>query len=177
MECKGKIIWIDQLQSGVSASTGNVWAKQTFCIEHTVTGRYGTQICHKVATISGQDRIAAAQLRVGAEVSFWLDLDGYEHQGKWYSSVRAYNVRNISAEAAFAQMQNEQQAGTQYMQGQMQGQTQGYVHQGQTPIQGYAPQQVAQKYAQQAPQQVAQGYAPQYAPQGENDGAPFWSEE
>ncbi|MBQ7212428.1 MAG: DUF3127 domain-containing protein [Muribaculaceae bacterium] len=82
----GRIAKIGELQSGVS-KTGKQWVKKTLAIE----------------TIEQYPRVIAVDLFnekvdfnavVGEVVSADIDIDSREYNGKWYTSITAWNIYN-----------------------------------------------------------------------------------
>ena len=51
---------------------------------------------HKmVFSVFGADRIARFNVQVGQEVMVSFDIDAHEYQGRWFNSIRAYDVRLV----------------------------------------------------------------------------------
>ena len=95
MEVTGKVIAVLPLLSGVSARTGNQWAKQDFVIE--IPGQYPRRICFEVF---GQDRIDQFDVQMGEEITVSFDITATEYQGKWYNKLSAWQVVRGGAAAA-----------------------------------------------------------------------------
>jgi hypothetical protein len=87
MELTGKIIFVLPAKSGVSASTGNPWMIQSYVIE--VPGQYPKKC---VFDIFGEDRIKQFNIQSGEDVTIQFDIDAREYHGRWFNSVKAYNV-------------------------------------------------------------------------------------
>ena len=87
MELTGKIIFVLPAKSGVSASTGNPWMIQSYVIE--VPGQYPKKC---VFDIFGEDKIKQFNIQSGEDVTIQFDIDAREYQGRWFNSVKAYNV-------------------------------------------------------------------------------------
>ena len=88
MEIQGKIIAALPQRGGTSAR-GTEWKVQEFVLE-TV----GTQYPRKMAfEVFGEDRLQRFNIQVGQEVNVAFDIDAREYNGRWYNSVRAYDVR------------------------------------------------------------------------------------
>lgn len=97
MELQGKIIAALAERSGTSAR--GEWKAQDFVIEtHDAYPR------KMVFSVFGADRLARFNIQVGQEVSVSFDIDAHEYQGRWFNSVRAYDVRltNIAPSSGFA---------------------------------------------------------------------------
>lgn len=87
MELSGKVIAVLPAKSGVSARTGNNWMTQQYVIE--IPGQYPKKM---VFEVFGEDRIKQFNILVNAEITVQFDIDASEYNGKWYNSIRAYNV-------------------------------------------------------------------------------------
>ena len=48
-----------------------------------------------VFSVFGADRIARFNVQVGQEVMVSFDIDAHEYQGRWFNSIRAYDVRQV----------------------------------------------------------------------------------
>ena len=111
MESKGIIFKILPAVSGTSQRTGNPWMAQSFVLEVS-QGDHGQYKRKQVFEIFGEDRIKAAQLSEGLAVNVSFDLEAREHEGKWYNSARAWEVKHIvppQQGAAPVQQQRPQQ--------------------------------------------------------------------
>jgi len=87
MELSGKVIAVLPAKSGVSARTGNDWMTQQYVIE--IPGQYPKKM---VFEVFGEDRIKQFNILLNAEITVQFDIDASEYNGKWYNSIRAYNV-------------------------------------------------------------------------------------
>lgn len=85
MEIQGKIIAALPERSGVSAR--GEWKSQTYVIE--TQGQYPKKLAFDVF---GADRITQFNLQVGDIATVFFDFDAHEYNGRWFNSVRAYNV-------------------------------------------------------------------------------------
>lgn len=92
------------LQSGVSAKTGKQWQSQDFVIE--TFGVYPNSICFSMFN----DKIVTLSIDQRVRVSF--DPRSREFNGKWYTSLTAYDVETIGAEAMQQPQQEQQQQGS-----------------------------------------------------------------
>lgn len=86
MELIGKIVQVLPLQSGISKA-GNPWQKQEYILE-----TLGTQYPRKVCFDLFGDNVNKFPLQVGQEVTVSIDVESREFSGRWYTSVRAWNV-------------------------------------------------------------------------------------
>ena len=88
MDIQGKVIAVLPEKTGVSAK--GEWKVQEYVIEtHEAYP-------HKmVFSVFGADRIARFNVQVGQEVMVSFDIDAHEYQGRWFNSIRAYDVRQV----------------------------------------------------------------------------------
>ena len=93
MDIQGKVIAVLPEKTGVSAK--GEWKVQEYVIEtHEAYP-------HKmVFSVFGADRIARFNVQVGQEVMVSFDIDAHEYQGRWFNSIRAYDVRLVDPAAA-----------------------------------------------------------------------------
>ncbi len=92
MELIGKIIQVLEERGGVSARTGSEWRMGSYVLE-TTTDRFPRKM---VFEVFGADKIQQFNIQVGEMVRVSFDIDAREYQGRWYNSIRAWNVdRNI----------------------------------------------------------------------------------
>ena len=93
MELIGKIIQLLPERSGTSARTGSEWRMGSYVLE-TTTDRFPRKMMFEVF---GLDKIQQFNIQVGEMVRVSFDIDAREYQGRWYNSIRAWNVdRNIA---------------------------------------------------------------------------------
>ena len=84
----GKVIKILPLVSGDSKhKPGEKWYRQEFVIE--TYAQYPRQVCFQ---IWGKDRIDAANLQLGEDVTITFELSSREYQERWYTSADARNI-------------------------------------------------------------------------------------
>ena len=86
MELIGKIVQILPLRTGTSKA-GNPWQVQEYILE-----TLGTQYPRKVCFELFGDNVNKFPLQVGQEVTVSIDVESREFNGRWYTSVRAWNV-------------------------------------------------------------------------------------
>ena len=104
-EISGQIIAVLPTRSGTSAK-GTAWSSQTAVIETR------EQYPKKVAFDVMGEKIAQFNLQVGEYVTVSYDIDAHEYQGRWFNSVRAWNVvrANQPQQATQQPLQQQQQA-------------------------------------------------------------------
>lgn len=89
MELQGKIIAALPERSGVSAR--GEWKVQEFVLE-TVDAQFPRKM---VFDVFGADRLQRFNIQVGQTVSVAFDIDAREYNGRWYNSIRAFDVRLV----------------------------------------------------------------------------------
>jgi hypothetical protein len=90
MDLQGKIIAAMPERGGVSARSGQEWKAQSFVLETHET------YPHKmVFDVFGSDRLTRFNIQVGQEVMVSFDIDAHEYQGRWFNSIRAFDVRLV----------------------------------------------------------------------------------
>ena len=92
MEFQGKVIAVLPERSGVSAR--GEWKAQSFVIE--THEQYPKKLCFDVF---GADRLAQFNIQSGEELLVSFDIDAHEYQGRWFNSIRAWNVTKVSQQA------------------------------------------------------------------------------
>ena len=92
MELQGKVIAVLPERSGVSAR--GEWKAQSFVIE--THEQYPKKLCFDVF---GADRLAQFNIQSGEELLVSFDLDAHEYNGRWFNSVRAWNVQRVDPNA------------------------------------------------------------------------------
>lgn len=95
MELQGKIIAVLPERSGVSAR--GEWKAQSFVIE--THDQYPKKM---VFDVFGVERLASFAIKAGEELSVSFDIDAHEYQGRWFNSIRAWNVQRVDPSAAQA---------------------------------------------------------------------------
>lgn len=97
MELIGKIIAVLPERSGVSARNGNEWKLASYVLE-TVSDRFPRKMMFEVF---GSDKIQQFNIQSGEMVRVSFDIDAHEYNGRWFNSIRAWNVdRNLEAAPA-----------------------------------------------------------------------------
>lgn len=97
MELQGKIIAVLPERSGVSAR--GEWKTQDYVLE--THDAYPKKM---VFNVFGADRISRFNIQAGQEVTVSFDIDAHEYQGRWFNSVRAWNVQRIDPNAVAGAM-------------------------------------------------------------------------
>ncbi len=97
MEIQGKIISALPERSGTSQRTGNTWKVQEFVVE--THDQYPKKMAFEVF---GEDRLQRFNIQVGQEVNVAFDIDAHEYNGRWFNSIRAFDVRQVDAQAPVA---------------------------------------------------------------------------
>ena len=92
MEIQGKVIAVLPERSGVSAR--GEWKFQTYVIE--TQEQYPKKMAFDVF---GADRLAQFNIHSGEEILVSFDIDAHEYQGRWFNSIRAWNVTKVSQQA------------------------------------------------------------------------------
>ncbi len=91
MEVQGKIIAVLPERGGTSAR-GTEWKAQEYVLETH------EQRPKKMAfEVFGSDRIARFNIEVGQEVNVAFDIEAREWNGRWFNSIRAFDVRLVVA--------------------------------------------------------------------------------
>lgn len=102
MELIGKIIQTLEERGGISARTGAEWRLASYVLE-TVSDRYPRKM---VFEVFGTDKIQQFNIQVGEMVRVSFDIDAHEYNGRWYNSIRAWNVdrnfQDIPGQVPFA---------------------------------------------------------------------------
>lgn len=83
----GRVIFIAQEKSGVSTRTGNTWKSLEFVIETN------ERMPRKIPfTIFGEDKIAAANLKLGETIDVVYYAEGHEFNGNWFSELKVTDI-------------------------------------------------------------------------------------
>ena len=101
MEIQGKIISALPERSGTSQRTGNTWKVQEFVVE--THDQYPKKMAFEVF---GEDRLQRFNIQVGQEVNIAFDIDAHEYNGRWFNSIRAYDVRLVDEQPQAASQPN-----------------------------------------------------------------------
>ena len=98
MELQGKIIAALDVKTGTSAR--GEWKVQEFVLE-TLDGQYSRKM---VFSVFGAERLQTFNIQVGQDVTVKFDIDAREYNGRWFNSIRAYDVRQVVPGAAAPEM-------------------------------------------------------------------------
>lgn len=90
MAIQGKIIVVGAKAEGISKTKGTPWKKQEYVLE--TSGQYPK----KVAFYIMNDKIDQAGIQVGHDVEIEVDAQSREYNGKWYTELNAWKIRNLS---------------------------------------------------------------------------------
>ncbi len=88
MDLQGKIISALPARSGVSAR--GEWKAQDFVVE-----THDNFPKKMVFSVFGDDRLQRFNIQVGDEVMVSFDIDAHEYNGRWFNSIRAFDVRRV----------------------------------------------------------------------------------
>ena len=97
MELQGKVIAVLPERSGVSAR--GEWKAQSFVIE--THEQYPKKLCFDVF---GADRLAQFNIQSGEELLVSFDIDAHEYQGRWFNSIKAWNIQRVDPNAVAGAM-------------------------------------------------------------------------
>ena len=56
--------------------------------------------------VFGEDRLQRFNIQVGQEVNIAFDIDAHEYNGRWFNSIRAYDVRLVDEQSQAASQPN-----------------------------------------------------------------------
>ncbi len=85
MEIHGKVIAALETRTGTNAR--GEWAAQDFVLE--THDQYSRKM---LFSVWGADRLKRFNIQVGQEVLVQFDIEAREYNGRWFNSVRAFNV-------------------------------------------------------------------------------------
>ena len=88
MELEGKIVQVNQLQSGQGKN--GTWKKQEYIVE--TKSQYPKKVC---VTVWG-DKIDQFSLTQNEDVTLSIELESREYNGRWYTDVRAWKAEKAS---------------------------------------------------------------------------------
>tara|TARA_B100001964_G_scaffold239257_1_gene306318 strand:- start:758 stop:1117 length:360 start_codon:yes stop_codon:yes gene_type:complete len=91
MEINGKIIELLEEKSGESAK--GPWRKQEYILE--TDGQYPKKVCFMAWT----DKIDEFAIKEGENLVVSIDLESREYNGRWYTDVKAWQVKRAGAAA------------------------------------------------------------------------------
>lgn len=88
MELQGRVIAETPERSGTSAR--GEWKAKDYVIE-----THETYPKKMVFSVFGADRLARFNIQIGQEILVLFDIDAHEYNGRWFNSIRAYDVRQV----------------------------------------------------------------------------------
>jgi len=97
MELIGKVVAVCEPKEGTSARTGSSWKVQEYVIE--TFEQYPKKCCF---SLFGDDRIARFNIQAGETISVSFDIDAHEYNGRWFNSIRAWDVKRVDPQQAAA---------------------------------------------------------------------------
>lgn len=86
IKIKGTVAVLCPLMQGRSKSTGSLWQSQVFVLD--TGGRFPCKVPIKLFG----ETIEKFPLRLGQEVTAYIDIDGREYNGTWYPEVKAWKI-------------------------------------------------------------------------------------
>nr|WP_314755788.1 DUF3127 domain-containing protein [uncultured Prevotella sp.] len=95
MDLQGKVIAALEPRRGTSAR--GEWVVQSFVIE--THDAYPKKM---VFDVFGEDRLQRFNIQVAQEVNVSFDIDAHEYQGRWFNSIRAFDVRQVDPNTTVA---------------------------------------------------------------------------
>lgn len=93
MELQGRVIVVLPPREGTSAR--GAWKSQEYVIE--THDQYPKKM---VFNVFGADRIEQFAIKAGEEINVSFDIDAHEYNGRWFNSVRAWNIHRVGNTAA-----------------------------------------------------------------------------
>ena len=88
MEIQGKVIAVLPQKTGVSSK--GEWKSQEFVIETHES------YPHKmVFNVFGAERLERFNIVIGEEISVSFDIDAKEYNGRWFNSIRAFDIKKV----------------------------------------------------------------------------------
>lgn len=85
MEIKGKVVQVLQMEGGTSRN-GNQWSKASLIVEVAENPQYPKKI--KISNMKNAD--AFSKLAIGSEVTFRVEIESREFNGRWYTEVNCW---------------------------------------------------------------------------------------
>ena len=89
MEISGKIIAVLPLQSGQGKN--GLWRSQDYVLE--TADQYPKKVCFNLFN----DKIDKFTIALDDTVTISFDIESREYTGRWYTSIRAWNVKKEDA--------------------------------------------------------------------------------
>lgn len=85
MEIKAKVVQVLPMEGGTSKS-GNAWSKASLIVETAENPQYPKKI--KISNIKNAE--AFSKIAIGTEVSFKVEVESREYNGRWYTEVNCW---------------------------------------------------------------------------------------
>lgn len=96
MELQGRVIAETEERSGTSAR--GEWKVKGYVIEtHEAYPR------KMMFEVFGAERLQRFNVQIGQEVNVSFDIDAHEYNGRWFNSIRAFDVRQVDPATVAAQ--------------------------------------------------------------------------
>ncbi len=93
MDLQGKIIAILPERKGENAR--GKWVVGEFVLE-----THDSYPKKMVFSVFGEDRLQRFNIKANQEVMVSFDIDAHEYNGRWFNSIRAYDVRQVDPASA-----------------------------------------------------------------------------
>ena len=90
MEIQGKIIAVLPPREGTSSS--GEWKAQEYVVE--THDQYAKKI---VFNVYGAVKSNQFSIKIGEEINVSFDIDAHEYNGRWFNSVRAWNIQRVGS--------------------------------------------------------------------------------
>lgn len=85
MQIKGKVLQALPMEGGTSRN-GNTWQKASIIVEVAENPQYPKKI--KISNMKNAD--AFSKLAIGTEVTFKVEIESREYNGRWYTEVNCW---------------------------------------------------------------------------------------
>lgn len=85
MEIKAKVVQVLPMEGGTSKS-GNAWSKASLIVETAENPQYPKKI--KISNMKNAE--AFSKIAIGTEVSFKVEVESREYNGRWYTEVNCW---------------------------------------------------------------------------------------
>lgn len=91
MELKAKVKQVLPVERGVSKKSGEEWSKATLIVEYG-----GDRYPKQVALFNFKNADEFANLPLGSEHTFSINIESREFNGRWYTSVECWKWTSAS---------------------------------------------------------------------------------
>lgn len=85
MNIKGKVLQVLPIENGTSRN-GNQWNKASLIVEVAENPQYPKKI--KISNMKSAN--AFSKLAVGSEVTFKVEIESREYNGRWYTEINCW---------------------------------------------------------------------------------------